>query len=86
MPSGHGRAIDTTPLRMETDQLVLHVFENGSTRSHLSIHHPQPRLDGHGIQVSRLWLGLKEGLAHLHWDLLSIAVSQVEPTLKQYEN
>jgi len=28
----------------------------------------------------------RKGLHSLHWDLLSMAVSQVEPTLKPYEN
>ena len=79
-----GGQIDTptTPLRMETS----HLLEDGSTRPHLSIHHPQSSLDGPGIQVSKSWLGLGEGFAHsLHWDLLSMAISQVEPTLKPYD-
>jgi len=58
-----GGQTDATPLRMETDQHVLHVLEIGSTRPHLSIDHPQPSLDGPGTQVSRSWLGLEEGLA-----------------------
>ena len=58
-----GGQTDATPLRMETDQHDLHVLEIGSTRPHLPIHHPQPSLDGPGAQVSRLWLGLEEGLA-----------------------
>jgi len=48
---------------METDQHVLHILEIGSRRLHLSIHHPQPSLDGLGTQVSRSWLSLEEGLA-----------------------
>jgi len=28
----------------------------------------------------------RKGLLKLHWDLLSMAVSQVEPTLKPYDN
>ena len=54
---------DTTPLRMETFQHVLHVLETGNTRPHISIHHPQPSLDAPGTQVSRSWPGLEEGLA-----------------------
>jgi len=54
----------TTLLRMETCQHILHVLEDGSTRSQLLTHHPQPSLDAPSIQVSRTWLGLEEGLAH----------------------
>ena len=79
-----GGQIDTptTPLRMETGQHVLHVLEGGSTKPHLSIHHPQPSLDGPGTQVSRTWLGLEEVLAHsplgptLNGDIPSQAHSQ----------
>ena len=70
---------------METNQHVLHVLEIGSTRPHLPIHHPQPSLDGPGAQVSKSWLGLEKGVHNLHWDLLSMAISQVEPTLKPYD-
>jgi len=59
-----GGQIDTTSFRMETDQHVLHVLNTGSTMPHLSIHHPQPSLDGPGTQVLRSWLGLEEGLAY----------------------
>jgi len=58
-----GGQIGTTPLRMVTNQHVLHVLETSSTRPHLSIHHPQPSLDGPGTQISRSWLGLEEGLS-----------------------
>jgi len=58
-----GGQTDATPFRLETDQHVLHVLEIGSTRPHLSMHHPQPSLDGPGTLVSRSWLGLEEGLA-----------------------
>ena len=49
---------------METGQHVIHVLEDGSTRSQLLTPHPQPSLDAPSIQVSRTWLGLGEGLAH----------------------
>ena len=82
-----GRQTDTTPLRMETDQHVLHVLETGSTRPHFSIHHPQPSLDGPGTWHKSRGRGLvsKKGLHNLHWDLPSVAISQVEPTLKPYD-
>jgi len=52
----------TTLLRIETGQHVLHVFEDGSTGSQLPCNHPQPSLDGSGIQVSRARPGLGESL------------------------
>jgi len=77
-----GGKIDTPttlgPLQMETSQHVLHFLEDASTGPHLSIHHPQPSVDGPGIQVSRSWLGLEEILHTLHWDLLSMEISQIE--------
>jgi len=54
----------TTLIRMETGQHVLHVFEDGSTGSQIPSHHPQPSLDGSGIQVSRAGPGLGESLEH----------------------
>ena len=73
-----------TLLQMEAGQHVLHVVEDGSTGSHLPSHHLQPSLDGSGIHTSRAGPGLGERPVQSFWDLLSMAVSQVEPTLKLY--
>ena len=85
-PSRYGRASfrNVTLLRMEAGQHVLHVVEGGNTGSHYqaTIHRPAWidlvfRLRGQDSVSGKV-------SNTLHWDLLSMAISPVEPTLKLY--
>jgi len=76
----------TALLQMKASQHVIRVVEDGSIGSQLPSHYSQPSLDGSGTGFegrtkSRVTLKVSNTLQR---DLLSMEVSQVEPTLKPY--